>query len=674
MTASELRTLFLAKLKVSGLDAKDAKRSGFAACLTAPPWVRIPSSGFVVPYPDHEFERFRYLPALVDIKGKEIRYSQPEGKPTPPYFSPLFDWGDYLDRSLPRPENYFLCLTEGEIKAAAACKAHIPCIGLGGVWNFKAKNNLLVPELANLNWEEVPTYAIYDSDAVSNLQVVGALNTLARELLARGARVYPIILPPLPGLKKTGLDDYLLAQGAEDFRKLLESAEPWAASRALHELNDEYVLVSDVGNLIVSRKTKRTYSTAVFVGSLERNRHWEKTVTVKATNSIKEHTRTQRVFAAKEWMEWDYRAEVARIVYEPGKGTDEVENAINTWPGWACEPIKGDVSLWHKYMDYYWEQCAREERKWFEQWLAYPLQHPGTKLFTAVLAHSHDEGSGKSLVGYSMKAIYGENFKEIVEKQLNGKYTSWALNRQFVMGEEITGGDKRAIADRLKSLVTQETMEIDIKYVPEFSIRDCINYYFTSNHADSLFMSDADRRYFVHELKCGNLEDRDKPFVEAYAEWIHSRAGASALFYYFLDVDLTGFNPKGKAPATEAKVSMVDAARSELESWVHKLKTEPQAILPDQRTLLTLEELWALRPYLQNTNTTARALLRVLRSSGFAAPKQIKIRTGRETELRPRVWAFGEEGNRKALEAMNAIQLGAIYCTQRGIKRWGPRK
>jgi hypothetical protein len=39
------------------------------------------------------------------------------------------------------------------------------------------------------------------------------------------------------------------------------------------------------------------------------------------------------------------------------------------------------------------------------------------------------------------------------------------------------------------------------------------------------------------------------------------------LLHYLLSIDITGFDPKGRAPMTQAKFDMVEASRSDLERW-----------------------------------------------------------------------------------------------------------
>src|SRR6185437_8390774 len=119
-----------------------------------------------------------------------------------------------------------LLITEGENKANAACKLGLPTVALGGVWNFRSKREgvPVVPDLADLPLKDSVAYIVYDSDAVTNPDVLLAENALARQLLKLGARPYVIRLPALGKGKKTGLDDYLVAKGTEQFKKLMDKA------------------------------------------------------------------------------------------------------------------------------------------------------------------------------------------------------------------------------------------------------------------------------------------------------------------------------------------------------------------------------------------------------------------------------------------------------------------
>ena len=63
------------------------------------------------------------------------------------------------------------------------------------------------------------------------------------------------------------------------------------------------------------------------------------------------------------------------------------------------------------------------------RWLAYPLQHVGAKLRTAVLMHSEMQGSGKSLFFEGvMRPIYGRYAATLGQHQMESQYTDWQSN------------------------------------------------------------------------------------------------------------------------------------------------------------------------------------------------------------------------------------------------------
>jgi hypothetical protein len=279
---------------------------------------------------------------------------------------------------------------------------------------------------------------------------------------------------------------------------------------------------------------------------------------------------------------------------------------------------EGSIKPWRELIGHLFSGEKPEYVKWFEQWLAYPLQHPGVKLFSAVVMWGGLHGSGKSLTGYTMGRIYGKNFSEIADRDLLGNFNEWAENRQFVMGDEITGGEKRLSGDRMKSLITQRFLRVNPKYISTYIVPDCINYFFTSNHPDSFFLEDSDRRYFVHEVRVRPLSDA---FYKEYDKWYKSDA-MGALFWYLLNLDLTGFNPSGRPPDTGSKREMIDLGRSDAGAWCAALREDPAQMLsvggkPLPYSLMTSEELHALFDPQKTSRLTRNGLARELRRAGF---------------------------------------------------------
>lgn len=572
--------------------------------------------------PKHpEFYRLRYLEKGKDFKAqveaKTPRYVQEPETGVGAYFPKLINWELVAQDPLEA-----VIITEGELKAAKATKEGFPCIGLGGVWNFKSGKMgvSFLPELEAFNWVKRNVYIVYDSDFREKEGVVMALNALAEELMDRGAVPFVATLPELSedDGAKTGLDDFLIhnAGGPGQLMQLLHEAQPLTLARPLWSLNEQVVYVRSPGLIVEQRDDNKLSPSQFKEHAYSTAKYAEQEFKPDGSVSLK------KVPAAQAWLKWPHRREVAKLTYMPGHDKfcmDEETNvpAYNTWSGWGCEPIKGDTSPWHQLVEHLFVGAEPGAIDWFLNWCAYPLQYPGTKLFSAVVVHGIHEGTGKSLIGYTLGKIYGDNFIEIRQEDLHGGRNDWAENKQFILGDEVTGSDKRQDADTLKKLITQKNMRIDIKYVPAYSLPDRINYYFTSNQPDSFFLSDKDRRYFINEVISPPLSE---DFYAEYDLWLHGR-GPAHLFEELLRRDLSGFNPAAPAFMTKAKQRMMEDTRSDLASWVRQLIAEPDRILrvgrvQIERDLVTNKDLLRLYDIDGSKKVTANGLGRELRRAG----------------------------------------------------------
>jgi hypothetical protein len=372
------------------------------------------------------------------------------------------------------------------------------------------------------------------------------------------------------------------------------------------------VYVRDPG-IIVRRDNGQRMNPQAFVTHAYANRHYFESG----------DGGTKRRPAAKRWMEWPRRFELEKITYQPG-AAPVVDDKWNTWRGWGCTPKPGTIKPWKELLDFLFKDAEPGARRWFEQWCAYPLQHPGTKLFSSVLMWGVHQGTGKTMVAYAMRGIYGSNFIELKAKDLQGSFNSWAENKQFVYGDEITGADrsgKKLDADYLKGIITQEELRINAKFVPEFVVRDVINYYFSSNHPDTFFMEDTDRRNFINEVVGRPLP---KVFYKEVEKWLKQGEGPAHLFEYLLGLDLTGFDPAGDAFHTASKRAMINDGKSDLSSWVHALREDPTGLLraahmngASECALFTPHQLHDVYDPGKKGQVSVNGLSRELKRSGF---------------------------------------------------------
>lgn len=630
---TDTKTLAAEKLAASGLNASDAKLLHITSADSALklhknfPAAPVLIFNYYDPRTKKPFEfrpgwgayyRIRLLATPADFssqtKGKAPKYLQEADSGIAAYFPSNIEWAPILDDA-----DIPLMITEGELKAAKACKEGFATIGLGGVYSFQSSRYGFswLPELEAVNWVKRRVFICYDSDTRTNEDVCEALNKLAQVLMTKGALPYVLPLPDILEEGKTGLDDFLLEKTAADLTQLMnETAMSLTLAAPLFKFNSELVYVRNPGIVLV-RPTGQKLAPGAFAEHAYSTHSFSEQV-LRPDGSVS----MKQVSAASAWLRWPLRVEANRLTYEPGAGQllrpGTTASAWNTWPGWGCEPEEGDVQPFIDLVDHLFKGSQPEAKEWFLKWCAYPIQYPGTKLFTSCLLWGVRHGTGKSLIGYTLGAIYGKNFTELNQKDLYDGFNEWAENKQFVMGDDVTGSDKRHDSDRLKKFITQKELRLNIKHVQSFTVPDCINYFFTANGPTALFLEDDDRRSFVHEVLVGPLEES---FYVDYSMWL-ATTGPAALFHYLKGIDTSDFNPAAPALRTDAKERMIADVRSDLGQWVAGLLQDPDHVLrvgkaEIPKDLFTNKELLALYDPEGKTGTTANGLGRELRRVGL---------------------------------------------------------
>ena len=629
VSSSKAINLGEAKLQASGIDVKLAKQLGLHY-LDGQQTQKLhkvfkPLCSLKIDYFDvagkpladlpraKSFYRLRYLETPTDFQSltdkKPVRYVQEPNTAPVAYYPKNIDWEELVvDADKP------LLITEGELKAVKACQEGFPTVGLGGVYNWRSHRLGIewLPSLGVVTWAKRNVYICFDSDYRTNVNVCFALKELADELQRRGSFVSLVSLPKLPGLEKVGLDDFLVHNSAEQLRKLLHEAEPLGLTKVLFDFNDRYVYVQNPG-LVLNQQTLSKVTPAAFKDHLEATaQYYENSLNRDGSIGY------EATPAAGAWLRWPLRNEVHKITYAPGQPKFiEDGRQFNCWSGWGVEPVEGDVAPFQKLVDHLFTGCEDGAKRWFLRWCAHPLQYPGTKMFTSVLIHGRLHGTGKSFIGYTLGKIYGDNFAEIDQADLHSPFNDWAENKQLVMGDDITGSNKRADADILKKKITQRSLRVNTKYVPSYVVPDCINWFFTANQPDTFFLEDDDRRHFIHQVV---VEPLPEAFYKEYELWLDT-GGAAAVFHHLLHLDLGDFNPAAPAFKTAAKMRMTTIVQSDLASWVRDLAGNPDFVLrvgevPIEKDLLTSRQLLELYDPTGRTGTTANGVSRELARAG----------------------------------------------------------
>src|SRR5262249_55447659 len=155
----------------------------------------------------------------------------------------------------------------------------------------------------------------------------------------------------------------------------------------------------------------------------------------------------------------------------------------------------------------------------FEQWCAYPLQHLGAKLKTSPVLYSKTQGVGKNSVTGALGRVYGDNAVEIGEGELDDDFNSWQNDRQLVIADEVHGGDdkkKLSRIEKVKRLVTAETVCVNEKFKPKYEVPNRANYIFLTNDPSPFLVRNDDRRLWIWEIQ------QDEPLAKEFYMQFHA--------------------------------------------------------------------------------------------------------------------------------------------------------
>jgi hypothetical protein len=214
------------------------------------------------------------------------------------------------------------------------------------------------------------------------------------------------------------------------------------------------------------------------------------------------------------------------------------------------------------------------ERSILLDWMSHVLRYEGKRVNWAILMQG-GVGVGKSYFATIMQRILGSNCGYVDSTAIGGQFTGWAQGKVLNIIEEIkiSGHNRYELFDKLKPIITNDTIAIEQKGVDHKTVPNFTSYMTFTNHKDALPIDDDDRRYCIMFTKLQTKEELHDYFggekeAEAYftdlfdATYDHIRE----LYKWLLERDISPtFNHKGRAPDTAARREMIAIVSSDSE-------------------------------------------------------------------------------------------------------------
>lgn len=262
--------------------------------------------------------------------------------------------------------------------------------------------------------------------------------------------------------------------------------------------------------------------------------------------------------------------DVNNIVFDPAMKKDPNEY-INTFEGLPLEPVRDDAACENlRWLISFLCNHNQVEIEWLTKWLAYPLQHMGAKMDTAVLAHSVMEGSGKSLLFADVLGeLYGQYAAVVGQTQLEGSFNAWQSGKLWAVFEEVVSRDQRYNqVGKIKHLITGKTVRMESKFINGWEESNHMNAVFLSNEILPWPISDSDRRMLVMWPMETLPRERQKAIGRELAN-----GGVAALYGWLLSIDLGDFDQRTRPPETEARQRLVALSRTAWQTFLSLWRT-----------------------------------------------------------------------------------------------------
>lgn len=260
------------------------------------------------------------------------------------------------------------------------------------------------------------------------------------------------------------------------------------------------------------------------------------------------------------WREWKLHPlrSVVRLTEVGFDPTETDKNILcNLWGGWPTKPKSGECSGLLSLLSYL---CQGEEKNnsteiydWVLKWLAYLIQNPGAKMKTALIFHG-PQGAGKNLFFESYAKIFGKYARIVGQAEIDDKFNDWASGKLFMIADEVVARQELFhIKNKLKALITGDTIRINPKNVAAHDEKNHVNLVFLSNEKQPLVLEKDDRRYVVIWTP-GQLDRNDyKEIADEVAN-----GGIEALHDYLLNLPLGDFNEHSRPPVTKSKEDLIE--------------------------------------------------------------------------------------------------------------------
>jgi len=527
--------------------------------------------GIYITYPRDSDSRIRWHLTGFSAAASAGKYGQRPNTLPAMYYPPTLGSGWQSNTSLP------IVITEGEFKAIAVdmlvntINPLVAPVSVGGVFSWQS-NKMgidLIEDFKAVAWVGRTVYLAFDMDQNTNAMVALALSRLTNKLCELGALVMVVQWPAEGG---KGIDDYLTKQALPRDTWVGLAAEAQFANHVARvlELNTRFTYC-EVQQQIYDSQNMTYIAPKSFCSDFF-------TQKIKVQTGVKNGVATLKDMpVGMYWLQSPCRVTVVEPVFMPGKPRlieSSGRRYLNTWMGWGqglrakgLEPVKGDVSLFYKFLEATFGGESQEHVKYLVKRLAWIFQQP-TKKHPTWLYFLGKPLQGKSTLINIISELVGTKYTANVDEDIvRGQFAEWRSDKMLVTFDDSSIKDPRIIRQLLKRLTTETNSQVNLKYVKAQTTESYFSFMFATNSVDALLDHD-DRRALVLEAECKWSFEAGE--WAAFDAWRVTRVGMQALLHHLMyEVKIEAAFYNEVPPKTHARELVIEVGESNWDDLIN---------------------------------------------------------------------------------------------------------
>jgi hypothetical protein len=269
------------------------------------------------------------------------------------------------------------------------------------------------------------------------------------------------------------------------------------------------------------------------------------------------------------WLKASSRKTYDHLVFKPipgmiaGETVLPEDSRLNLYQGLTFAPKGGDCRLILDHIRDVWCSGDEDAYRYVLGWLARLIQQPHERGHTVIVLRS-GEGTGKNIIVDILVDAFGDHATVAVKPEdLTGRFNDHLATSVLVFANEAIWGGNKEHEGALKSLITDQELPVERKYVPKYRVRNCVHLIMASNNDWVAPVGLDDRRFLILDVSEHRKGDRE--YFKRLSEHIDT-GGKEAFIDFLMKYDISNYDPRAlpdlglnQATKRDAKVRGLDS-------------------------------------------------------------------------------------------------------------------